>query len=71
MASDVDPVKQSAIPDSQALFMAGQLAAIQRTVQQSIAEAMYSHRSQVVPNTVLFIPPFLLHYLACNNEELV
>ena len=56
MPSDVDPVEQSVIPDSQAPFTAGQLAAIQRTVQQSVAEAMYSHRSQVVPDTV---QPFL------------
>ena len=52
MPSDVDPVEQSIIPDSQAPFTAGQLAAIQRTVQQSVAEAMYGHRSQVVPDTI-------------------
>ena len=56
MPSDVDPVEQSVIPDSQAPFTAGQLAAIQRTVQQSIAEAMCSHHSQVVPDTVQPFP---------------
>ena len=49
---DVDLVEQSVLPESQMPFMAEQLAAIQQTVQQSVAEAMYSHRSQVVPNTL-------------------
>ena len=49
---DLDPVEQSISPLSQTLFTTEQLAAIQQTVQQSIAEAMYSHGSQVVPDTV-------------------
>ena len=42
MPPDVDPVEQSVLPESQMPFPAEQLAAIQRTIQQSVAEAMYS-----------------------------
>ena len=52
MPPDLDPVEQSILPVSQTPFMTEQLAAIQQTVQQSVAEAMFSHRSQVVPDTV-------------------
>lgn len=65
MPPDVDPVEQSVIPDSQMLFTAGKLAAIQGTVQQSIAEAMYSHRFQVVPNSVQ-----LFHSYPCASSGL-
>ena len=58
MPLDVDPVKQSVLPDSQTPFTTEQLAAIQQTVQQSVAEAMYSHRSQVVPDTIQPFHPF-------------
>ena len=52
MPPDLDPVEQSILPVSQTPFTTEQLAAIQQTVQQSVAEAMFSHRSQVVPDTV-------------------
>ena len=58
MPLDVDPDEQSVLPDSQTPFTTEQLAAIQQTVQQSVAEAMYSHRSQVVPDTVQPFHPF-------------
>lgn len=52
MSPDVDPVEQSILLESQTPFMAEQLDAIQQTVQQSVAEAIYSQRSQVFPDTV-------------------
>ena len=52
MPPDMDPVEQFVIPESQTLLTAVQLAAIQQTIQQSVAEVMYSHCSQVVPDTV-------------------
>jgi len=59
MPLDLDPVEQSVILDGHAQameqqqmpFTVGQLAAIQRTVQQSVAEALHNHRSQAVPDT--------------------
>ena len=64
---DVDPVEQSVIADghpnadleqSQMPFTAGQLAVLQQTIQQSVTEALCSHRSQVVPDTVQSLHPF-------------
>ena len=60
MPLDVDPFEQSAIPDDPARdmdqrqmpFTPGQLAAIQQTVQQSVAEALHSQHSQAVSDTV-------------------
>ena len=52
MPPDLDPVEQSILPVNQTPFTTEQLAAIHETVQQSVAEAMYSHRSQVVADTV-------------------
>ena len=70
MPLDVDPVEQSVLPDSQTPFTTEQLAAIQQTVQQSIAEAMYSHRSQVVPTPSSLFIPFLLRHLARHIIDL-
>jgi len=70
MPPNIDPVEQFVIPERQTPFTAEQLAAIQWTVQQSVAEAMYSHRSQVVPDTVQPCPSFLSASPGCNNEDL-
>ena len=56
---DVDPFEQSVILDGpardleqrQISFTPGQLAAIQQTVQQSVAEALHNQRSQAVSDT--------------------
>ena len=55
MPLDMDPVEQSIILDGHTQempFTAGQLAAIQQTVQQFVAKALHSHRSQAVSDTV-------------------
>jgi len=50
--------------------MAGQLAANQLTIQQSVTEAIPSHHFQVIPALSSLFVPFLLHQLDCNGKDL-